>query len=263
MRPIRNFRSAPPSALEDGNIYTGANIENLSFPEGWCAETTAISHMVMAGSDKIVEVAVIAEKLAALPAVRRLPPAACRVFRRKLPAIFLCDEDRREEDTVDVRPAAVLLRDRDTRMTAAAELLQARLASLSPKCGIVLGSGLGSLVEAGPIRCGFPMPIFRAFRFSAVSGHAGELVAGTTRRTFRSSSCRGGCISTNAVMRTPCGGPIETLKALGVESLILTNSAGSLREELPPGSVMQITDHINFSGVSPLIGRGATIALSA
>ena len=43
-------------------------------------------------------------------------------------------------------------------------------------------------------------------------------------------------------------------KALGVETLILTNSAGSLREDLPPGSVMQITDHINFSGTSPLIG---------
>ena len=53
-----------------------------------------------------------------------------------------------------------------------------------------------------------------------------------------------------SAMRTP----IETLKALGVETLILTNSAGSLREDLPPGSVMQITDHINFSGTSPLIG---------
>jgi purine-nucleoside phosphorylase len=52
-------------------------------------------------------------------------------------------------------------------------------------------------------------------------------------------------------MRTP----IEVLKGLGVTSLILTNSAGSLREDMPPGSVMMITDHINFSGTNPLFGE--------
>ncbi|MAY61518.1 MAG: cytidine deaminase [Rhizobiales bacterium] len=47
----------------DGNIHAGANIEVISFPEGWCAETTAIGHMIMAGASRIAEVAVIAEKL--------------------------------------------------------------------------------------------------------------------------------------------------------------------------------------------------------
>ncbi len=138
-------------------------------------------------------------------------------------------------------------------MTAAADMLKARLAGLSPRYGIVLGSGLGSLVEAvtDPVRVSYAdIP---GFPVSAVSGHAGELVAGriggvpvivlSGRVHFYE---RG---DANA-MRTP----IETLKALGVETLILTNSAGSLREDLPPGSVMQITDHINFSGTSPLIG---------
>ena len=138
-------------------------------------------------------------------------------------------------------------------MTAAAELLKARLSGFSPRYGIVLGSGLGSLVAAvaDPVRMSYAdIP---GFPVSAVSGHAGELVAGTIggvpvivlsgRVHFYE---RG---DANA-MRTP----IETLKALGVETLILTNSAGSLRQDLPPGSVMQITDHINFSGTSPLIG---------
>jgi purine-nucleoside phosphorylase len=138
-------------------------------------------------------------------------------------------------------------------MTAAADMLKARLSGLSPRYGIVLGSGLGSLVEAvaDPVRISYAdVP---GFPVSAVSGHAGELVAGkiggvpvivlSGRVHFYE---RG---DANA-MRTP----IETLKALGVETLILTNSAGSLREDLPPGSVMQITDHINFSGTSPLIG---------
>lgn len=138
-------------------------------------------------------------------------------------------------------------------MTAAADMLKAKLGGLSPRYGIVLGSGLGSLVDAvaDPVRISYAdIP---GFPVSAVSGHAGELVGGTIggvpvivlsgRVHFYE---RG---DANAMR-----GPIETLKALGVETLILTNSAGSLREDLPPGSVMQITDHINFSGVSPLIG---------
>lgn len=138
-------------------------------------------------------------------------------------------------------------------MTAAADMLRTRLSGLSPRYGIVLGSGLGSLVEAvvDPVRISYAdIP---GFPVSAVSGHAGELVGGTIggvpvivlsgRVHFYE---RG---DANAMR-----GPIEALKALGVEALILTNSAGSLREDLPPGSVMQITDHINFSGVSPLIG---------
>jgi purine-nucleoside phosphorylase len=138
-------------------------------------------------------------------------------------------------------------------MTAAADMLSTRLSGLSPRYGIVLGSGLGSLVEAvvDPVR--IPYADIPGFPVSAVSGHAGELVAGTIggvavivlsgRVHFYE---RG---DANAMR-----GPIEALKALGVETLILTNSAGSLREDLPPGSVMQITDHINFSGASPLIG---------
>jgi purine-nucleoside phosphorylase len=45
------------------------------------------------------------------------------------------------------------------------------------------------------------------------------------------------------------------MRGLGVQNLILTNSAGSLREDMPPGSVMQIADHINYSGMNPLIGE--------
>ena len=49
--------------------------------------------------------------------------------------------------------------------------------------------------------------------------------------------------------------PIKLLKDLGVEKLVLTNAAGSLRSNLPTGSIMIIKDHINFSGVNPLIGE--------
>ncbi len=79
--PYSKFPVGAAIRAEDGAIYAGANIENLSFPEGWCAETTAISHMIMGGAKKIVEVAVIRREAGALPALRRLPPAARGIFR--------------------------------------------------------------------------------------------------------------------------------------------------------------------------------------
>lgn len=89
--PYSKFPVGAAIRAEDGKIYAGANIENLSFPEGWCAETTAIGHMVMAGQHKIMEVAVIAEKLALCP-----PCGGCRQrlaeFAEAGTPIYLCDE---------------------------------------------------------------------------------------------------------------------------------------------------------------------------
>lgn len=138
-------------------------------------------------------------------------------------------------------------------MNSAAEFLRDRLGGLSPRYGIVLGSGLGTLVEAvgGAIRISYAdIP---GFPVSSVSGHAGELVAGllgdvpVVMLSGRVHYYESG--DANA-MRVP----LQTLKDLGVENLVLTNSAGSLRDDLPPGSVMRISDHINFSGFNPLIG---------
>ena len=89
--PYSKFPVGAAIRADDGRIYTGANIENLSFPQGWCAEPTAISHMIMAGSKKIVEMAVIAEKLPLCP-----PCGGCRQkiaeFATAKTPIYLCDE---------------------------------------------------------------------------------------------------------------------------------------------------------------------------
>jgi cytidine deaminase len=90
--PYSNFPVGAAIRAEDGRIYTGANIEVVSFPEGWCAETTAIGHMVMAGARSISEVAVIAEKLAGCT-----PCGGCRQrlaeFGNPGTKIYLCDND--------------------------------------------------------------------------------------------------------------------------------------------------------------------------
>ena len=134
------------------------------------------------------------------------------------------------------------------------DVLIDRLNGLMPRVAVVLGSGLGSLVNeiSDPIR--IPYSELPGFPDSGVSGHAGEIVAGylgaepvimLSGRVHFYEKCDA------SAMRAP----IEALVGIGVQSLILTNSAGSVRQDMPPGSVMQITDHINYSGMNPLIGE--------
>ena len=138
-------------------------------------------------------------------------------------------------------------------MTATADFLGSKLGALAPRYGIVLGSGLGSLVDAVAEPLRIPYAEIPGFPVSGVSGHAGEFVAGRIGNTpvavlsGRAHYYERGDASAMRV-------PIETLKRIGVENLILTNSAGSLREDMPPGSVMRIADHIAFAGANPLIG---------
>jgi cytidine deaminase len=90
--PYSKFPVGAAIRADDGKIHSGANIEVISFPEGWCAETTAISHMVMAGGTRIREVAVVAEKLELCP-----PCGGCRQrlaeFADAGTLVHLCDSD--------------------------------------------------------------------------------------------------------------------------------------------------------------------------
>ena len=89
--PYSKFPVGAAIRAEDGNVYKGANIENIAFPQGWCAECTAIGAMVMGGAKKIVEIAVIAEKMPLCP-----PCGGCRQkiaeFADRGTRIHLCDE---------------------------------------------------------------------------------------------------------------------------------------------------------------------------
>ncbi len=73
-----------------GAIYSGCNVENASYPEGWCAETSAIAQMVLTGERKIAEVAIVAGKMALVT-----PCGGCRQRIREFGTpdtlIHLCD----------------------------------------------------------------------------------------------------------------------------------------------------------------------------
>ena len=88
--PYSQFRVGAAILTEDGRTYSGCNVENASYPEGWCAEATAIGHMVMDGGGRIAEVAVIGEKLPGTT-----PCGGCRQrlaeFGKPETLVHLCD----------------------------------------------------------------------------------------------------------------------------------------------------------------------------
>lgn len=120
-------------------------------------------------------------------------------------------------------------------------------------CALVLGTGLGGVVEDVEDPIVIPYAELPGFPQGVVSGHARQLCYGTLsgRKVLiyqgRAHYYEGG---DSAVMRVPLG----ILTGFGSPPLILTNAAGSLRPEMGPGSLALITDHINLNGPNPLIG---------
>jgi cytidine deaminase len=71
--PYSKFPVGAALRTEEGRVYSGCNIEVASYPEGWCAETTALGHYVMGGGGRITDIAVVAERMA-----RITPCGGCR-----------------------------------------------------------------------------------------------------------------------------------------------------------------------------------------
>jgi len=121
------------------------------------------------------------------------------------------------------------------------------------KVGLILGSGLGHLAQAvqGVAIDYADLP---GFPHAGVSGHNPQLVIGELEgQRVAVFGGRAHYYETGnpSAMRLP----LELLKALGADTLLLTNAAGSLVPTTPPGALMLLSDHINFSGLNPLIGE--------
>ena len=131
--------------------------------------------------------------------------------------------------------------------------VQARAGTAPVSIGLILGSGLGHLADMVKGEA-FDYADLPGFPVSAVSGHSAKLVVGEL--WGQRVAIFGGRVhyyergEADAMRR-----PLELLKALGADRVILTNAAGSFRSDIPPGDLMLISDHINFSGRNPLIGE--------
>ena len=132
--------------------------------------------------------------------------------------------------------------------------LHTKFGKHAPKTAIILGSALGSLVEAVEQPLVIPYTDLPGFPVPKISGHAGKLYVGKIAGhevavlAGRAHPYESG----NAAVMRPV---LDQLQAAGIERLILTNAAGSLTASMKPGSLMVLTDHINCAGMNPLIGQ--------
>ena len=132
--------------------------------------------------------------------------------------------------------------------------LKMKLGSRSPKTAVILGSALGAVVDIVEDPLIIPYTDLPGFPVPKISGHAGKLYAGTVggQEVVVLAGRAHPYESGNAGVMRPV---LDQLKESGIETLILTNAAGSLKTSIGPGSIMLITDHINYSGMNPLIGQ--------
>ncbi len=140
-------------------------------------------------------------------------------------------------------------------MTKAAKTIRKIVGDVPLDAGLILGSGLGALGEDLRDRIAIPYAELKGFPGgSGVSGHGRDLLVGEMggRRVAILTGREHYYEHGNPAAMRPA---IETLAELGARTLLLTNSAGSLDPEVRPGDLMLIADHINYSGLNPLIGE--------
>lgn len=147
------------------------------------------------------------------------------------------------------------LKQAQTEAAQAAAHVRSQWRNAQPRLALVLGSGWGAVAEAIENPQRLPYAQLAGFPQSAVQGHASDLVWGRLgghevlvltgrKHTYETGEPIGMCV------------PLMTAQLLGCEVLVQTNAAGSLDGQMPAGSLMLLSDHINLSQRSPLIGVG-------
>jgi purine-nucleoside phosphorylase len=143
-------------------------------------------------------------------------------------------------------------------MHAATDVLRSRTLSASlptPALGLVLGSGFAGLASLVDHPLCVPFADLPGFATPTVPGHAGRILLGSIAGTpvavleGRAHYYEGHDPATVTL-------PVRVLAELGVRTLVLTNAAGGIREDLTPGDLVCLTDHLNLMGFNPLRGPG-------
>lgn len=138
------------------------------------------------------------------------------------------------------------------QLNDATHLIRTR-SPVSPRVGLVLGSGLGGVADALQDAIRIYYSEIPGFAPANVAGHAGRLVLGT----WNGVPCavlEGRYHFYEGHSMASVGFPARVLCALGIETLVLTNAAGSVNPDFQAGDVMAISDHLNLMGDSPLRG---------
>lgn len=124
---------------------------------------------------------------------------------------------------------------------------------MESRVGLVLGSGLGRLVDEVESRVEIPYGDIPGWPVSTAIGHAGKLVLGSLAGVPVAVMCgRAHLYEGIPADRVAFG--VRVLGRLGIESLVVTNAAGGINLDYRPGLLVVISDHVNLQGASPLVG---------
>lgn len=123
-----------------------------------------------------------------------------------------------------------------------------------PEIGLILGSGLGTLVHEINNPIVFDYKDIPNFPISTVEGHEGRLVLGELEGK-KVIAMQGRFHYYEGYSLQQVTFPVRVMKALGIQILLVTNACGAMTKDLYPGALMIIKDHINFIGDNPLIGH--------
>lgn len=136
------------------------------------------------------------------------------------------------------------------------DYIQSLLGKREPKTGIILGSGLGALADELEEAVAIPYSQIPGFVSSTVHGHAGRLVVGQLAGTML-LAMQGRFHYYEGHDMAQATYPVRVMRALGLETLLVTNAAGGLNPAFKPGDLMGISDHIflpGMTGANPLRG---------
>ena len=124
---------------------------------------------------------------------------------------------------------------------------------LAPEIGIILGTGLGDLAQALELAVVVPYADIPHFPRSTVESHAGELHVG--KLAGRPVAIMKGRVHFyEGYSMQQVGFPVRVLQALGCSTIVITNAVGGMNPDMPAGTIVVTTDHINLMGDNPLIG---------
>ena len=138
------------------------------------------------------------------------------------------------------------------KIEEASQFIRSRVKT-KPGVGIILGTGLGNVVDKISLRHSIPYEEIPHFPRSTVEGHTGCLIFGLcSNKEVVVMQGRFHLYEGYSLSRVTF--PVRVMKKLGVEILIISNAAGGLNPLFSAGDVMVISDHINFTGQNPLIG---------
>ncbi len=141
----------------------------------------------------------------------------------------------------------------NSQIEKSAAIIRKKAGGLQPKIAVILGSGLGAVANLLDETAKISYADLPGFPVSTVEGHEGTMRIGAVSGTpviflkGRVHLYEGKGVEPIKVI-------IRALKKAGVETLFLTNAAGSLLRENDAGSVVAISDHINLTGLNPLTG---------